>query len=226
MSVNCNLCGSDAAKDFFRIYSSVFGAFRSYRVVRCTKCRLAYLNPPPIEEEILSMYKNRYYELVNRPDVADDGKVHFSESHLAWQKSMLDRLERYVPKGLICDIGCGYGALLNLARTRGWEGFGIEPSSQFADYARDVLGISVFRGILKERAFPESFFDAVHLNNVIEHYSDPHGELSEINRILKPDGILQVLTPNIMGLTERGSRLYFKLKGRKVLEEDTLLQHL
>ncbi|KKK43702.1 hypothetical protein LCGC14_3168010, partial [marine sediment metagenome] len=116
--VCCNQCNSNETKDLFSINSSTFGEFQEFRVVQCRKCGLAYLNPRPPEQKILDMYRNEYYDLTNRPDIDDDGKVHFSQSHLAWQKSMLDRIEQYTSKSRICEIGCGYGAFLDLARTR------------------------------------------------------------------------------------------------------------
>jgi len=172
------------------------------------------------------MYKNGYYDLTNRPDIADDGKAHFSRSHFAWQKFMMDRIEHYVSKGRICEIGCGYGTFLDLARTRGWKTCGIELSHQFAHYSQSVLGLNVFEGTLRECSYPSSFFDAINSNNVIEHYVDPYHELLEIKRILKPDGILQILTPNINGLTIRASRFYLRLRGKRGTDEDALLQHL
>jgi len=223
---SCNKCNRDETKDLFSIYCRTFGEFREYRMVRCRKYGLVYLNPRPTQEEIFDMYKNRYYNLVNRPDIASDGKVHFSQSHLTWQKFMLDRIEHYTLKGRICEVGCGYGAFLDLARARGWETYGVELSHQYANYSRGVLRLNVFDGTLRECSFPSSFFDAINLNNVIEHYADPYHELLEINRILEPEGILQVLTPNVNGLTARASRFYLKLKGKSGIEEDALLQHL
>ncbi len=224
--IKCNQCNSDETKDFFSIYSGTFGESQEYWVVRCKKCGLAYLNPRPAEQKILDMYKNRYYDLINRPDISGNGKVHFSQSHLTWQKFLLDRIERYALKGRICDIGCGYGSFLDLARTQGWETCGIELSHQFAGYSRDVLGVNLFEGTLRECSFSSSFFDAINSNNVIEHYVDPYHELLEINRVLKSNGILQILTPNLNGLTARASRFYLKLKGKRGTEEDGLLQHL
>jgi SAM-dependent methyltransferase len=46
------------------------------------------------------------------------------------------------------------------------------------------------------------------LNHVIEHLDDPRRELSEINRVLKPDGHLVIETP-------RYDSLMFKLLGRR-----------
>jgi len=94
--VCCNQCNSNETKDLFSINSSTFGEFQEFRVVQCRKCGLAYLNPRPPEQKILDMYRNEYYDLTNRPDIDDDGKVHFSQSHLAWQKSMLDRIEQRI----------------------------------------------------------------------------------------------------------------------------------
>jgi 2-polyprenyl-3-methyl-5-hydroxy-6-metoxy-1,4-benzoquinol methylase len=48
--------------------------------------------------------------------------------------------------------------------------------------------------------FPDNSFDAVTMNHVIEHVSDPVALLAEVKRILKPDGRLVSITPNIQSL--------------------------
>lgn len=45
--------------------------------------------------------------------------------------------------------------------------------------------------------FPDSFFDAIVCVEVIEHLFDPIHALAEMNRGLKPNGILILSTPNI-----------------------------
>ena len=47
-------------------------------------------------------------------------------------------------------------------------------------------------------AYPPDFFDVVFLVETIEHLTDNylHGTLTEINRILKPGGIVVITTPN------------------------------
>jgi len=52
--------------------------------------------------------------------------------------------------------------------------------------------------------YPDNYFDAVLLTEVIEHMNfNPLPVLQEINRILKPEGILYITTPNQVSLVNR-----------------------
>jgi 2-polyprenyl-3-methyl-5-hydroxy-6-metoxy-1,4-benzoquinol methylase len=44
--------------------------------------------------------------------------------------------------------------------------------------------------------FPDEYFDVVVSNHVIEHVSDQQLHLSEIARVLKPNGVVYLATPN------------------------------
>ncbi|MFN3705027.1 MAG: class I SAM-dependent methyltransferase, partial [Thermoflexales bacterium] len=76
-----------------------------------------------------------------------------------------------------------------------WDLLWLEPSSPAAEAARR-LGLRVITGTLEETDFSARCFDAVTLWDVIEHLHDPAGALRRIARILKPDGILVIRTPN------------------------------
>jgi SAM-dependent methyltransferase len=52
-------------------------------------------------------------------------------------------------------------------------------------------------GSLENTRFPDQSFDAVTLNQVIEHVHDPVSLIRECLRILKPGGKLVLATPNI-----------------------------
>jgi len=56
---------------------------------------------------------------------------------------------------------------------------------------------------LEEIEFPDDHFDAVTMWHVLEHVHDPRTVLSEVSRILKPNGILLVGVPNFGGFEAR-----------------------
>jgi SAM-dependent methyltransferase len=95
----------------------------------------------------------------------------------------------------LLDVGCGSGELLLRLRALGWEGEGTEVDDRAIDVAR-AAGLTVFRGELAERGFPDDAFDITHLGHTIEHMLDPFGTLRECRRVLKPGGKLVVFTPN------------------------------
>jgi len=112
-------------------------------------------------------------------------------------RSLLRQVPRWRPGGRVLDIGCGSGGYLAFLARTGWSCYGVEPGRNSRSYAQEVLGLTVLPGPLEECAFSEGYFDVVTMWHVIEHFSNPPGALQEIHRILKPDGILMLRTPNI-----------------------------
>lgn len=95
----------------------------------------------------------------------------------------------------LLEIGCGQGELLARMRMLGWvvEGLDIDPE---AVRVASAAGLQVRLGELDEQHYPDHYFNAIHLSHVIEHVHDPIGLLNTCHRILKPGGILTMLTPN------------------------------
>lgn len=93
----------------------------------------------------------------------------------------------------ILDIGCGIGGTAVVLANHGARVYGIDIAHRmnqktyhfpFALMAGEYLG------------FKNSWFDAVILQDVLEHTADAKKVLSEINRVLKNHGILFMNTPN------------------------------
>ena len=99
------------------------------------------------------------------------------------------------PSDVVLDVGCGGGSYLYRLKQWGWETYGVEPSETGAKQAKS-LGLAVHHGSLEKARFPDSFFDAVRLSNVLEHLSDPKATLQEVSRILKLDGLVYITVPN------------------------------
>jgi SAM-dependent methyltransferase len=82
-------------------------------------------------------------------------------------------------------------------RSVGWEVCGVEPDPKSAAQAVEAdLDVRVGR---LEDAYPESHFDAITMNHVIEHLHEPIQTLKSCARLLKPGGRICVLTPNLAG---------------------------
>lgn len=112
-------------------------------------------------------------------------------------ESRLVSIEAHVSPGPLLDVGCNIGTFLNMARSRRWQGEGIEPNGKAAQRARGA-GHSVYGGYFSKEwaSSRRGFFQAVTLNDVVEHVPNPVAFLSWALDVLVPGGVLAVNTPN------------------------------
>lgn len=113
-------------------------------------------------------------------------------------KQVIDNLFKRIPRkppGRLLDVGCGSGAYLGHAERSGWDVTGVDPWASSND-KRSIHPAVLPTEIGKAGFEPESF-DVVTMWWVIEHYSDPFGELRKVREVIKPDGLLVVSTGNV-----------------------------
>ena len=119
------------------------------------------------------------------------------------------RIKRLLPVGgRIVDLGCGSGEMLDAVGDLFEERIGIDVSRHGLDQ-RQVQGWNFIKADLNY-AFPleNNWAVAVIANQVIEHIVDPRGFVEEIYRILRPDGVCLLTTPNIRYLKNIGHLLF------------------
>lgn len=96
----------------------------------------------------------------------------------------------------VLDAGCGTGALLDHLQTRpGVEVFGLDFSGQALAYTRQRGHLHLVQGDLTRLPFPDGTFDVVTALDVVEHIREDEGALREVNRVLRPGGVLLVSVP-------------------------------
>lgn len=112
--------------------------------------------------------------------------------------NILDLLESQ-PHAKILDLGCDDGIWTKkLAERIGTDNvYGVEVVEERIKTAEDN-GIQVRKSDLnKDLSFENSFFDVVHSNQVIEHLHNTDKFISEIYRVLKPNGYAVISTENL-----------------------------
>ncbi len=117
---------------------------------------------------------------------------------------VLDELVRVVSAGKLLDVGCAYGYFMELAKARGFDPYGIEPSAHAGSQAQKLLGKKkVQMGRLDETSFSSGSMDVVSLLDVFEHLGDPRAALKQINALLKPGGYTMIATGDSRSLLPR-----------------------
>lgn len=177
--VRCNLCNSDETAFLFQKHD--------FQIVQCKHCNLIYQNPRPAGDYLKEIYQGNYTE----------GYIVKKESKRRRARKIVRGIRRYKTSGNFLDIGSSAGFILEAARGAGFKPYGVEISPVGIKFAREELGLDIFVGFLHDAQFPPSFFDVVTLYHVIEHVPDPVAVFTEIKRILKDDGLLEIWTPDI-----------------------------
>lgn len=97
----------------------------------------------------------------------------------------------------ILDLGCGKGVLSQLLTSKLKEVYAFDVDPEKIKIARKKFpDVNFFYGRSGAKLpFPNAFFDAVVAAHVIEHVDNERKTIGEIARILKPNGILYIVSP-------------------------------
>jgi len=195
-NTQCIICGSS---DYDTLYTSLpdylmndFSIQASY--VRCKVCGLIYQKRDD-SIDLSVFYPNDYEPYITEDYINNLSRPQRFLFHYGIQKRKR-LVEKFKASGNILDIGCSTGIfLLEMQKTNKWNCFGVEPNAYAASIGRD-LDLRIYNSKLEETSFPEAYFDVVTMWDVLEHVINPKNIISEINRILRDDGVLVVRLPN------------------------------
>ncbi len=188
----CKLCGSSNIRFYHK-------DFRGNEIYKCDDCGVQFMNPQYTDEFLADYYS------------------HYTKEEPEWDEPLsyghnfyLSLLEKYIPqKGALLDIGCGKGHLLNQAKKRGWEVFGFDVDCNSVEHFSKKLNIKIFCGDFEKINWDGKNFDLISMHHVFEHLKDPMAYLKIINSLLRREGILFIVLPNIKSLS---SRIKFRLE--------------
>jgi len=185
-AIRCPICKSESAHLSFEKFN--------LQMAECSNCGLVFTKEVPSYSD--GRYNIEWFEKEYLPSFGIDPKKPKTEHLNARFDKDLEVLERYVKKGNLLDVGAGAGLLLNRAKERGWNVFGVEPAPYGVAFAKQHFGIEIFQGLLKDAPLEAESFDAIILQDVIEHVPDPLEVLSDTKRLLKSGGVVFLTTPN------------------------------
>jgi 2-polyprenyl-3-methyl-5-hydroxy-6-metoxy-1,4-benzoquinol methylase len=103
------------------------------------------------------------------------------------------------------DVGCGMGAYLLAAERLGFDVMGFEPSVDHAYVATKRLQLRVISDYFSPDKVGGRTFDLIMLSHVLEHIYAPKQFLHGLISVLKPGGILIVITPNCDSIVARAT---------------------
>jgi SAM-dependent methyltransferase len=106
----------------------------------------------------------------------------------------------------IVDIGCGPGFLLQCCEAWGFDAelIGVDQSEALLSVAKSrCKGMKALKGDVSSLPLQDQSVDVAFALHVVEHLNEPTVFFAEAHRILRPNGLLVIATPNSEGLGAR-----------------------
>jgi len=185
--INCLFCNSRNAIPFSSRAD----------IVTCSACGVVYLRTRPTPAAMYEIYQAYANETshMRPPD-----NIAAAKTAGLRRKTFVDEVISYttnINKGTWLDVGCGWGALLDEVRDRGYAPKGIELTRNCLDFATMQLNIPVSNSQLLDARIDNNSCSLVSMVHVFEHLPYPQPTLKKIYDILEEGGMFCGIVPNI-----------------------------
>jgi len=203
--VACPLCG-DEASEAAHYWDSPYPAIpMRFTIGRCAACGFKFTNP-----RLSPAALGQYY--AGESPYAEPS-YHALDAVRPRYERFLDSLARHgLTEGSLLEIGCDKGQFLAIARERGFDVEGVEPSSS-ADLGRQEYDLPIRRQAFDDAELADGAYNGVIMLDVLEHMHQPLACLEKVHAVLADSGMLLLKVPNVRH--EYG--LYPRLRGRAAL---------
>ncbi|MBF0434816.1 MAG: class I SAM-dependent methyltransferase [Magnetococcales bacterium] len=193
-SMTCRICGAKHGEIMVRgIRDWEYGIPGQFDYVRCSSCGIVQIDPFPGLDDLQNAYDIDYH---GHAGAAERGRLFQTLFALNDFFSMRSLQRHLQPGSAILDVGCGSGEFLTkLKALQPGSLEGIDFSAKAVAMARS-RGIKVFQGVFAEFLSADETYDAIFMNNYLEHVLDPVAELLKARRLLKQNGMLLGEVPN------------------------------
>ena len=122
--------------------------------------------------------------------------IHQMDSFFIWTCSLL----KIEPGSLVLDVSTGRGQMVEFARRRRAQAFGLDFSRVACRLAAERAPHSVSCADGQRLPFPDKTFDFVTSLGSLEHFEHMDLGVQEMARVLKPEGTACLTVPNTFGL--------------------------
>jgi 2-polyprenyl-3-methyl-5-hydroxy-6-metoxy-1,4-benzoquinol methylase len=186
--------------------------FLGHGIDVCSACGVEFMNPRPSDEALRRLYS----DYISLHPAEPNGKFRSrTDVRRTGKRRAMTLLAECAPGKRILMVGCGDGLELREAKACGWqpEGFDIEPETTAAVAERE--GVPVHCGDFHDLPSRCAPYDALFLDQVIEHPKDPGLYLQTCRALLRSGGVVYLGMPNLGSLSNRMKTLADRLGLRR-----------
>ena len=190
--LDCEVCGRDSFEPLMNKGKvGQPGQYGPISIVQCGHCGHVMVNPRFESRFYVDFYRDFYKENVVALGDGAPTEKQIERQRVRGQNCCDYIMSAHnVKAGRMLDLGCAYGATMVPFRDRGWKVSGIDPEQASVDFGRDVLGVPVDYGFGENLPYQDNSFDLAISLGALEHVHDFGASMSELNRVLKPGGLL------------------------------------
>jgi 2-polyprenyl-3-methyl-5-hydroxy-6-metoxy-1,4-benzoquinol methylase len=191
----CPLCSSGSINPYLNCNDHLVSG-EVYELFKCEACSFVFTQDHPDEKMII-----RYYDSEDYASHSDNKSGLMNHIYSAARNIMLHKKLKIIENtsrlkcGRILDIGCGTGFFAAKMKENGWNVTGIEPAVKAREMGITRFGLDILEPEMIS-SLKEDSFDVITMWHSLEHLHDPHNYSREIQRLLKPDGLLISALPN------------------------------
>lgn len=142
-------------------------------------------------EKSLTHKMNKFYAS-SKPYMEQLKKHNLSDYEIYLNKITLNLPE----KSSILDVGCGVGQVATFLQERGYISTGVDVSPLFIREAKKEGKATFLVMDSTNLKFKDSSFDSVISAESLEHMPNPAKVLEEMDRVLRPEGLIFLRFPN------------------------------
>ena len=193
------MCDTRSSRRRFLARDAHYGIAGEWWLRECDSCASCFLEEPPSEEALASLYAPDYYAYsVQRPSRLRQALRRLLLAAHMPREPVFDR------PGRVLDFGCGAGEYLLRLRQGGWDCAGVE-ISDVARARAAARGLDVRPALTGSNGFEPGAFDYVRANHSLEHVLRPRDTLRQMYEVLKPGGTLFIGVPTA---TSENARMF------------------
>lgn len=190
---HCPWCGTPSEHVYLKL-KDYFLTQEDFSVFECDHCHLLFTAPRPDEAHLGTYYQSEQYFSHQENTQGFIPRIYEAVKSINIRHKVKLATQGF-SVGNALDIGCGVGDFLVGLQQKGWIVQGIEPSADARRIAEKRLGFCPLSPDDYDK-LPSESFDLITMWHVLEHVADLHFQLSQLHRLLKPNGRLVIALPN------------------------------
>ena len=191
---NCPVCNETEFTKFIECVDYTVSQDK-FTIVECQSCQFHFTNPIPFLVEIGEYYKSESYVSHSSTNKGLINKIYQTVRKYTLKQKV--KLISKHSKGLNhLDIGAGTGHFINATTLSGFNSIGLEPDADARKLADDTHKVNI-QPLENLYTLKNKSIDVITMWHVLEHVYDLNKDLTQIESLLKDDGVMIVAVPNM-----------------------------